>query len=88
MAAEIADQIKAQVFEWLKGTQYASTSLESLSGGQANFIYRAHLSTPLEDGTTYVLVKHGEGYMAKHPDNKLTIDRCVSNSLALQLSLH
>ena len=71
------DEIKSEVFEWLKGTRYASTSLEPLLGGSANFIYRAHLSEPLEDGTAEVLVKHGEGYMASHPANKLATDRCV-----------
>jgi hypothetical protein len=76
-APETADEIELEVFEWLKGTKYASTSLEPLSGGNANFIYRAQLSTPLGDGTTNVLVKHGEGYMAVAPTNKISTDRCV-----------
>lgn len=71
------NETKSEVFEWLKGTRYESISLEPILGGQANFIYRACLSKPLEDGTTDVLVKHGEGYMARHPANKLTTDRCV-----------
>jgi hypothetical protein len=72
-----ADEIKSEIFQWLKGTRYASTSLVPLSGGSANFIYRAGLSTPLEDGTTDVLVKHGEGYMAVAPANRISTDRCV-----------
>jgi hypothetical protein len=72
-----AGEIKSEIFEWLKGMRYASTSLEPLSGGSANFIYRADLSTPLEDGTTDVLVKHGEGYMAVAPANRISTDRCV-----------
>lgn len=74
---ETADDIKSEVFAWLKETRYASSSLDTLSGGTANFVYRAHLSRPLEDGTTHVLIKHGEGYVATHPDFKLTTDRCV-----------
>jgi hypothetical protein len=76
-APKSADEIKSEIFEWLKGTKYVSISLEPLSGGNANFIYRAQLSTPLEDGMTNVLIKHGEGYMAVAPANKISIDRCV-----------
>jgi hypothetical protein len=76
-APKTSDEIKTEIFKWVKGTRYASISLEPLSGGSANFIYRAHLSTSLEDGTTDVLVKHGEGYMAVAPANKISTNRCV-----------
>lgn len=72
-----ADEIKSEVFNSLRGTPYASDTLDPLSGGAANFIYRATLSKPLEDGTTEVLVKHSEPYMAVAPQNKISIDRCV-----------
>ena len=75
----LADRINSEVFEWLKGTPYAAASLEPLSGGSANFLYRARLSKPLEDGTTDVLVKHGEAYMAVAPENKMATERCVWN---------
>jgi hypothetical protein len=77
---ETAEQIKSNVLKWLAGTRYASTSLEPLSGGTANFIYRAHLSDPLDDGTTHILVKHGEAYVATSRDFKLTTFRCVGLS--------
>lgn len=76
-APKTAEEIKSEIFEWLKKTKYAASSLEPLPGGSANFIYRAKLSTPLEDGTTDVLVKHGEGYMAVAPANKISTERCV-----------
>lgn len=76
-APKTTEEIKSDVFEFLKGTQYASTSLEPLSGGSSNFIYRANLSKPLGNGTTDVLVKHGEGYMAIAPENKISTNRCV-----------
>jgi hypothetical protein len=72
-----ADEIKSEIFTWLNRTRYASNTLEILPGGAANFIYRAQLSQPLSDGTTEVLIKHGEGYMAKHPANKISTERCV-----------
>jgi hypothetical protein len=76
-APKTAEEIKSEIFEWLKKTKYAATSLEPLTGGSANFIYRAKLATPLEDGTTDILVKHGEGYMAVAPANKIKTERCV-----------
>jgi hypothetical protein len=78
-ASKTSGEIKSEIFEWLKKTKYAAISLEPLSGGSANFIYRARLTTPLKDGTTDVLVKHGEGYMAVAPANKISTERCVSN---------
>ncbi|KAF5020302.1 hypothetical protein F66182_7678 [Fusarium sp. NRRL 66182] len=72
----MSDQIRQQVFTWLNATPFAAASLESLTGGQANFTYRARLLRPLQDGTTDVVVKHGEPYMARHPANEITIDRC------------
>ena len=71
------EEIQSEVFNSLQDSQYASTSIETLTGGAANFIYRANLSKPLKDGTTDVLVKHGEGYMAIAPANKISIGRCV-----------
>ena len=73
-----SDETKTEVLEWLRQTPYATAILDSVSGGSANFIYRAHLLKPLENGAADVLVKHGEEYMAKYPSNRLTIDRCVS----------
>ena len=81
MATDVAksrDEIQSDVFAWLKTTRYASTSLEPLTGGSANFIYKATLTSPLEDGSNKVVVKHGEPYMAVAPANKISIARCVS----------
>jgi len=71
------DEIKSEVFDFLRNTRFASTSLDPLPGGAANFIYRATLSTHLDNGTTEVLIKHGEPYMAVASENKISIGRCV-----------
>ncbi|KAI1862693.1 uncharacterized protein JN550_010030 [Neoarthrinium moseri] len=76
MATETAEQMQAKVLKSLEGTRYAAASLERLSGGVGNFLYRAQLVTPLDDGTAEVVVKHGEGYIARSPENSLTLDRC------------
>ncbi|OTB08428.1 hypothetical protein M426DRAFT_52103 [Hypoxylon sp. CI-4A] len=70
------EEIKSKVLESLKGTPYEASSLDVLSGGTANFIYRAALLHPLEDGTKEVLIKHSEPYIANSPDFKLTLTRC------------
>lgn len=79
-AQDTSDLIRQQVAAWLNTTSYAASLLEPLAGGQANFTYRAHLINPLDDGTTEVVVKHGEPYMARHPANAVTVNRCVSES--------
>ncbi|KAI2471420.1 kinase-like domain-containing protein [Annulohypoxylon bovei var. microspora] len=76
MASISREEITASVLKTLKGTPYEASSLEALSGGTANFIYRATLTQPLKDGTTDVLVKHSEGYSANSPSFKLTLSRC------------
>lgn len=72
------DEMLPQVQKSLEAGIYACTALEALSGGSANFVYRGILATPLKDGTTTIVIKHTEGYVATHPGFKLTTDRCVS----------
>ncbi|KAH7342671.1 kinase-like domain-containing protein [Rhexocercosporidium sp. MPI-PUGE-AT-0058] len=76
MATEFRDEMKAKVESRLKDGPYACTSLEKLSGGTANFVYRGTLATPLSDGTKTVVIKHTEGYVAQSPGFKLTTTRC------------
>jgi hypothetical protein len=80
-ARDPSDQVRQNVSTWLNTTPYAASSLEPLVGGQANFTYRAHLINPLSDGATEVVVKHGEPYMARHPANAVTVNRCVSRCM-------
>ncbi|KAI0881882.1 kinase-like domain-containing protein [Annulohypoxylon maeteangense] len=76
MASTSREEITSSVLETLKGTPYEAYSLEVLSGGTVNFIYRVTLSNPLEDGTQNVLVKHSEDYVANSSSFKLTLSRC------------
>ncbi|KAF4987439.1 hypothetical protein FDECE_15429 [Fusarium decemcellulare] len=80
---ETFEETRLKVLAWLNGTQYAATSLRALDGGQSNFTYHARLLTPLEDGTTDVLVKHSEPYMARHSTNSVTINRCLVEAVCL-----
>ncbi|KAI0115844.1 kinase-like domain-containing protein [Nemania sp. FL0031] len=75
MDAAARDEIKSKVLADLEQTPFAASSLRVLSGGTANFIYHASLNKPLADGTTDVLVKHSEGYVASSPAFKLTLFR-------------
>ena len=77
MTSTTSDEVMAKVAKDLENTPFASSSLKQLSGGTANFIYRATLVTPLKDGTTEVLVKHGEDYIKDSPGFKLALQRCV-----------
>lgn len=80
-----ADEIKTKTLEWLNGTRFAADSIEPLSGGTANFIYRARLRQPLVEATTEVIIKHGEGFVASSPDFSITTDRCVRQERSLYL---
>ncbi|KAG6035071.1 hypothetical protein E4U41_006249 [Claviceps citrina] len=77
--------IETAVRDGLNGTRYAVVSLVPLTGGTANFIYRAELQHPLADGVAEVLVKHGEGYVAQHPGLALTTLRCEIEVESLRL---
>jgi hypothetical protein len=81
MATESTEQITQRVLKSLKDSPYECPSLDKLSGGTANFVYRGILTTPLEDGTKTVVIKHTEGYVAQNPNFKLTTTRCVRAAL-------
>ncbi|KAI1757474.1 kinase-like domain-containing protein [Xylaria castorea] len=76
MEAAARDEIKSKVLADLEPTPYAAASLQVLSGGTANFTYHASLKRPLADGTSDVLIKHSEGYIANSPSFELTLVRC------------
>ncbi|KAI5238886.1 hypothetical protein E4T43_07106 [Aureobasidium subglaciale] len=76
MSTDTPDEISLKVQEWLRDGPYACTSLDGLSGGTANFVYRGTLVAPLQDGSKTVVIKHTEGYVAQSPNFKLTTTRC------------
>ena len=69
--------IDEKVQKSLEGTEYASTSVKKLAGGSVNYVYRAPLLKSLNDGSTEILVKHGESHMARKPDFPLPMIRSV-----------
>ncbi|KAF9771789.1 hypothetical protein IL306_010535 [Fusarium sp. DS 682] len=84
---DLHDQVRQKISAWLNTTPYAASSLEPLTGGQTNFTYRAQLIRPQEDGTTEVVVKHGEPYMARYPANAVALNRCYKDVEAEILSV-
>jgi hypothetical protein len=75
MASE--DPIATKVLADLKDSPYACTSLVRLSGGTANFTYRGTLTTPLPEGTTSIIIKHAEPFVAIDSSFKLDVIRSV-----------
>ncbi|KAI6098039.1 kinase-like domain-containing protein [Pisolithus croceorrhizus] len=53
----------AGVQAYLENTAFASHTVDSLSGGFANFTYRIHLHTPIDGRSTFVL-KYAPAYVA------------------------
>jgi hypothetical protein len=69
--------IDCKVQKALEGTKFRVSKLENITGGSVNWIYKAKLVRPLDNGEEEVLVKHGEPYMASKPEFALPPLRCV-----------
>lgn len=81
---DFQDDILAKVQNSLKDGPYACSSLSKLSGGTANFVYRAMLEKPLPDGSQTIIIKHTEGYVASNPNFNLASTRCVCSLVSSQ----
>ncbi|KAF3798896.1 hypothetical protein GCG54_00000329 [Colletotrichum gloeosporioides] len=86
--SQTSDEVQLRVQEWMQATSYSAISLTSLTGGQTNFTYLARLRQAFDgkDGNRAmeVMVKHGEAYMARHPINSITIERCNVEAACLK----
>ncbi|KAG8689672.1 hypothetical protein FRC08_010832 [Ceratobasidium sp. 394] len=71
------------VLAYLKGTQFAATDVQLLTGGHCAFTYRAKLQTPLPTGETSVIIKHSEGYIAFYQPMKIEAERAAQEYDAL-----
>jgi hypothetical protein len=74
------DAIQASTVAWLQTTsdgRFAASTLTPISGGTVNFSYRAHLESPLRDGTEEVFVKHSEEFVRHTPSFKVNLQRVV-----------
>lgn len=74
----VTNDIATKILDYLKNTQYNSSSLEKLSGGSANFTFRATLKDETQDGSVTVVVKHAEPYIAANPAWPYDVVRSVS----------
>jgi hypothetical protein len=72
------DYMTKQTLDSLQDSNYACKTLEKLSGGYDNFVYRGVLINSLKDGSKTIIIKHSEAYAAFHKAFELSIDRCVS----------
>ncbi|CAE6376598.1 unnamed protein product [Rhizoctonia solani] len=71
------------VAAYLKGTHFAASDVQRLSGGVSAFTYRIMLQTPLDTGEKTFVIKHFEGYLACHEDMKWGIERADHEYKAL-----
>ncbi|EFY84305.1 hypothetical protein J3458_019990 [Metarhizium acridum] len=80
-----------QVLQQLSTTPYACSSLDQLSGGTANFLYRGTLLKPLapqhhdDQPAKTVVVKRSTDFVAINRDFPLDITRCVFEESTLRV---
>lgn len=74
MTAELTTE--QGVKNYLKGTRFASRQIATLSGGNANFAYRAELVEPYL-GRKTAIVKHGQPYIRCNANVPFDISRQV-----------
>ena len=79
MASDLDLTNQEDVLRYLADTPFASTKVEALSGGNANYIFRLHLKTPFEGRETLVM-KHGKGSLKIDSSFALGIERQVNIS--------
>jgi hypothetical protein len=75
---EEKERLGFSIVDQLAQTPYACTSLEVLSGGTANFLFRGSLIQSLPDGRNTIVVKHFKEFVSANRNFKLDISRCVS----------
>ncbi|KAH6663975.1 kinase-like domain-containing protein [Plectosphaerella plurivora] len=79
------DSIELKVREAVKGTRFEVQTLTKLAGGTANWIFAATLASPLDDGSSEVLIKHGQGFSASNQNFELPLSRCKIEAESLRL---
>jgi hypothetical protein len=75
---------------YLTQTPFVASSIEHLSGGSANYVFRANLSFPDQGGRQSVIVKYASGFVAVSEFNvsgaiPLSVERTVSRTVPLHL---
>ncbi|CAE6436093.1 unnamed protein product [Rhizoctonia solani] len=71
------------VAAYLKGTRYAASDVQLLSGGQSAFTYRIVLEVPLDTRERTIVIKHFEGYLAAYEPMKWDVERADHEYKAL-----
>jgi hypothetical protein len=78
MSSESLDLSRTEdVLVYLANTPFASTHVDALSGGNANFVFRLHLKAPHEEHNTLVL-KHAKSWVKWDRNFMLDVQRQVS----------
>ncbi|CAE6470871.1 unnamed protein product [Rhizoctonia solani] len=62
------------VSAYLKGTRFAASDVQPLSGGVSAFAYRAVLEIPLDTGERSIVIKHFEEFLAHRQEMKWGIE--------------
>lgn len=64
------------VLQYLSETPFASSQVESLSGGNINYVFRLYLRNPY-DGMRTLVMKHGKGWPSGYETYSFSVERMV-----------
>lgn len=70
-------RISLKIKNELAETSYACSSLEPLSGGTANFLFRGYLVGLSPSRSQTIIVKHTKEFVSVNRDFQLDVSRCV-----------
>lgn len=87
MSGELDLSRPEDVLRYLAETPFASSRVDSLSGGTANYIFRLHLERPYKGIQTLVL-KHGKAWLPADKSFALSLERQVIFSSLFPTSVH
>ncbi|THH05169.1 hypothetical protein EW145_g4991 [Phellinidium pouzarii] len=72
------------VLTYLADTPFASTRAESLTGGNANFVFRLHLAVPFEGRDQTLVLKHAKPWIPMDKTIKFAVERQEFEAMALR----
>ena len=77
MAYQVPQELTDSISKQIEDANWPCSELVALAGGYTNFLFKGVLKEPLADGTTEIVIKHGERFLLCDHEAVMTRFRCV-----------